>query len=55
MAVVTGEEEEWRQWQRATMGVVVLVGRRKRNAGEDSSDGGIVGIVVDVPFKCGVV
>jgi len=24
MAVVAGEEEEWRQWQRATMGVVVL-------------------------------
>jgi hypothetical protein len=24
MAVVVGEEEEWRQWQRATMGVVVL-------------------------------
>ncbi len=23
-AVVAGEEEEWRQWQRATMGVVVL-------------------------------
>jgi hypothetical protein len=24
MAVVAGEEEEWRQWQRATMRVVVL-------------------------------
>ena len=24
MAVVAGEEEEWRQWQWATMGVVVL-------------------------------
>ncbi len=24
MAMVAGEEEEWRQWQRATMGVVVL-------------------------------
>ena len=24
MAVVVGEEEDWRQWQRATMGVVVL-------------------------------
>jgi hypothetical protein len=24
MAVVAGEEEEWRQWLRATMGVVVL-------------------------------
>jgi hypothetical protein len=24
MAVVVGEEEVWRQWQRATMGVVVL-------------------------------
>ena len=24
MSVVAGEEEEWRQWQRATMGVVVL-------------------------------
>jgi len=24
MAVVAGEEEEWRQWQQATMGVVVL-------------------------------
>jgi hypothetical protein len=24
MVVVAGEEEEWRQWQRATMGVVVL-------------------------------
>ena len=24
MAVVAGEEEEWRQWQRATMGVMVL-------------------------------
>jgi hypothetical protein len=24
MAVVAGEEEEWRQWQRATIGVVVL-------------------------------
>ncbi len=24
MAVVAGEEEEWRQWQRSTMGVVVL-------------------------------
>ncbi len=24
MSVVAGEEEEWMQWQRATMGVVVL-------------------------------
>jgi hypothetical protein len=24
MAVVAGEKEEWRHWQRATMGVVVL-------------------------------
>jgi hypothetical protein len=24
MAVVAGKEEEWRQWQRVTMGVVVL-------------------------------
>jgi hypothetical protein len=24
IAVVVGEEEEWRQWQQATMGVVVL-------------------------------
>ncbi len=24
MVVVAGEEEEWRQWQRAKMGVVVL-------------------------------
>ena len=24
MSVVAGEEEEWRQWQRETMGVVVL-------------------------------
>ena len=24
MSVVAGEEEEWRQWQRATMGYVVL-------------------------------
>ena len=47
MAVVVGEEEEWRQWQRATMGVVVLddinyddcVGAMDGDYKENSCDG----------------
>ncbi len=51
MAVVAGEEEEWRQWQRATMGVVVLDdiddddcdgamdGNYKDNNGDGAMDG----------------
>jgi hypothetical protein len=38
MAVVAGEEEEWRQWQRATMGVVVL-----DDIDNDDCDGAING------------
>jgi hypothetical protein len=38
MAVVVGEEEEWRQWQRATMGVVVL-----DDIDDDNCDGAMDG------------
>jgi hypothetical protein len=38
MAVVAGEEEEWRQWQRATMGVVVL-----DDINDDDCDGAMDG------------
>ena len=38
MAVVAGEKEEWRQWQRATMGVVVL-----DNIGDNDCDGAMDG------------
>jgi hypothetical protein len=38
MAVVAGEKEEWRQWQRATMGVVVL-----DNIDDDDCDGAMDG------------
>ena len=38
MAVVAGEEEEWRQWQRATMGVVVL-----NDINDDDCDGAMEG------------
>jgi hypothetical protein len=36
--VVAGEEEEWRQWQRATMGVVVL-----DDINDDDCDGAMDG------------
>jgi hypothetical protein len=38
MAVVAGEEEEWRQWQRATMGVVVF-----GDINDDDCDGAMDG------------
>jgi hypothetical protein len=38
MAVVVGEEEEWRQWQRVTMGVGVL-----DNIDDDDCDGAMDG------------
>jgi hypothetical protein len=47
MTVVVGEEEEWRQWQRVTMGVVVLDdiddndcdGKMDGNYEDDNGDG----------------
>jgi hypothetical protein len=49
MAVVAGDEEEWRQWQWATMGVVVLDdiddddcdGAMDGNYEDDNGDGAI--------------
>ena len=38
MSVVVGEEEEWRQWQRVTMGVGVL-----DNIDDDDCDGAMDG------------
>ena len=42
MAVVVGEEEVWRQWQRATMGVVVL-----DDIDDDDCDGAMDGYYDD--------
>ena len=39
MAVVAGEEEEWRQWQWATMGVVVLDDTMDGDYEDDNGDG----------------